>query len=190
MVFFFRISYKSFKQNRRNMWKMKNAGKKFTHEQKQRKLEKKKKNGNTKMKTVRPSKFVSRIAGSPKHMLPGCALFAWTPTLSSTYMGMEETKKFVTSKPATCKTSHCQTFMCTSDVKKCHAAVARHIFVSQNLEISHARATILKFRCAQMAALLWREENILVKCENFHILGPRFEVQMCTNGTLLWNETN
>ena len=93
------------------------------------------------MKTVRPSKFVSRIAGSSKHMLPGSDLFSWTPTLSSTYMGMEETKKFVTSKPATCKTSHCQTLKCTSDVKRWHAAVAHMLgprFWSSDAQKWHA----------------------------------------------------
>ena len=57
------------------------------------------------------------------------------------------------------KTPHGRTTLWTSDVEKLHAAVARSIFVSQNVQNTCALAHFLKFRCRNISQVVSQSIN-------------------------------
>jgi len=88
------------------------------------------------------------------------------------------------------KTPRARTNFGRSDVQKCHAAVARSTFSSQNVQITWVRERFLKFRCPKMARRCGQKRICKSKCAKHHTLGPLFEVPMFKNGTPLWREAH
>ena len=117
------------------------------------------------------------------------------------------------------KTPHWRSHFGSSDVQKCHAAVARSTFASQNAQnttlaepfwkfrcskmprgcgakhICKSKCTkhhigFWKFRCSKMARGCGAKHICKSKCGKHHTLGPLFVVPMSKNGTPLWGEAH
>ena len=78
----------------------------------------------------------------------------------------------------------------SSDVPKCHAAVARSTFASQNAQNTSAPEPFWKFRCSKMPRGCGAKHICKSKCTKHHTLGPLFEVSMSKKGTPLWCEAH
>ena len=88
------------------------------------------------------------------------------------------------------KTPHSRATFCSSDVQKCHAAVARSTFASQNAQNTTLAEAFWKFRCSKMARACGAKHICKSKCGKHHTLGPLFVVPMSKNGTPLWGEAH
>ena len=84
------------------------------------------------------------------------------------------------------KTPHWRSHFGSSDVPKCHAAVARSTFASQNAQNTTISDPFWKFRCSKMAHRCGAKHI----CKSHHTLGPLFVVPMSKNGTPLWGEAH
>ena len=82
------------------------------------------------------------------------------------------------------KTPHWRSHFGSSDVQKCHAAVARSTFASQNAQ----NTTFWKFRCSKMPRGCGAKHICKSKCTKHHIGGAILEVPMFKNATRLWRE--
>ena len=76
------------------------------------------------------------------------------------------------------------------DVQKWHAAVARSIFVSQNVENTSASETFWKFRCSKIARRCGAKHICKSKCGKTDGYGPLFGGLMSKNCTPLWREAH
>ena len=86
------------------------------------------------------------------------------------------------------KTPHSRSHFGSSDVQKWHDAVARSIFVSQNVENTTWAEPFWKFRCSKMARRCGAKHICKSKCGKHHMGGAILEVPMFKNGTPLWRE--
>ena len=82
------------------------------------------------------------------------------------------------------KTPHWRSYFGSSDVPKCHAAVARSTFASQNAQNTTIPDPFWTFRCSKMARRCGGKHICKSKCGKHHTLGPLLVVPMCKNGTL------
>ena len=80
------------------------------------------------------------------------------------------------------KTPHSRSHFGSSDVQKCHAAVARSTFASQNAQNTTLAEPFWKFRCSKMARGCGAKHICKSKCGKHHTLGPLFVVPMSKNG--------
>ena len=78
----------------------------------------------------------------------------------------------------------------SSDVPKCHAAVARSIFVSQNVENTSAPEAFWTFRCSKIARRCGAKHICKSKCGKTDGYGPLFGGLMSKNCTPLWREAH
>ena len=89
-----------------------------------------------------------------------------------------------------CKTPHSRSHFGSCDVEKCHAAVARSTFASQNAQNTTIPDPFWKFRCSKMPRGCGAKHICKSKCAKHHTLRPLFEVPMSKNGTPLWREAH
>ena len=76
------------------------------------------------------------------------------------------------------------------DVQKLHAAVARSIFVSQNVENTTGAEPFWKLRCSQIARGCGAKHICKSKCTKHHMGGAILDVSMFKNGTRLWRKAH
>ena len=88
------------------------------------------------------------------------------------------------------KTPHSRSHFGSSDVPKCHAAVAKSTFASQNAQNTTFPEPFWKLRCSKIARRCGAKHICKSKCGKHHTLGPLFEVHMSKNGTPLWREAH
>ena len=76
------------------------------------------------------------------------------------------------------------------DVQKLHAAVARSIFVSQNVENTTGAEPFWTLRCSKIARRCGEKHICKSKCGKHHRGGAILEVAMFTNCTRLWRKAH
>ena len=88
------------------------------------------------------------------------------------------------------KTPHSRSHFGSCDVQKLHAAVARSIFISQNVENTTWAEPFWKLRCSKMARRCGAKHICKSKCGKTDGYGPLFGGLMSKNGTPLWREAH
>ena len=74
------------------------------------------------------------------------------------------------------KTPHWRSYFGSSDVPKCHAAVARSTFASQNAQNTTLAELFWKFRCSKMPRGCGAKHICKSKCTKHHDPGPILDV--------------
>ena len=88
------------------------------------------------------------------------------------------------------KTPHGRSHFGSSDVQKWHAAVARSIFVSQNVEKLTGTDHFLEVWCRKIARRCGAKYICKSKCAKHHMFGPLFEVPTSEKCTPLWRKAH
>ena len=86
------------------------------------------------------------------------------------------------------KTPYGRSHFGSCDVPKCHAAVAKSTFASQNVENTTWAEPFWKLRCSKIARRCGEKHICKSKCTKHHIPGAILEVAMFKNCTPLWRE--
>ena len=88
------------------------------------------------------------------------------------------------------KTPHSRSHFGSSDVPKCHAAVAKRTFASQNAQNTTGAEPFWKFRCSKMPRGCGEKHTCNSKCGKHHMGGAILEVAMFKNFTRLWRKAH
>ena len=88
------------------------------------------------------------------------------------------------------KTWRVRSTFVSSDVKKKHAAVAKSIFGSQNVQNTSASKHFCKLRCRKNPRRCGEKHILKWKCTKHEVFGTLLYVQMSKNGTPLWRNAN
>ena len=88
------------------------------------------------------------------------------------------------------KTCQVRTNFWSWDVEKLHAAVARSLFSSENVQNTTFSERFLKLRCWKIARRCGEKHIFKWKCTKHVRFGALFEVEMLKNCTPLWREVH
>ena len=88
------------------------------------------------------------------------------------------------------KTRQLRSTFCCSPVEKMHAAVAKHIFGSENVQNMTVSEHFLKFWCRKIAGRCGEKHIWKWKCWKTVVFGELFEVLMSKNCTPLWRKAH
>ena len=88
------------------------------------------------------------------------------------------------------KTPHSRSHFGSSDVPKCHAAVAKSTFASQNAQNSTFPEPFWKLRRSKMPRGCGEKHICKSKCTKLHIPGAILEVATFQNATRLWRKAH